>query len=332
MNSDTPQPNRSPPASTAAVLGARGRIGAAVAGAFLGSGWRVLAVVRPGADRGPLPSGVEVREADAEDPDALAAACRGADVIFNGLNPLYTDWGARNPRLAAAVLHAAHQCGATHLFPGNVYNYGPELPPVLAPDTPFAPDSVVKGHIRVEMERAFEEAASNRGVQTLILRAGDFYGSGEGSWMDLALLEKLGKGIFTYPGPMHVPHAWAYLPDLAQAFVRLAENRAHFGVFESRNFAGHTLSGSEMKAHVEAAVGRPLKARGVPWPFMRVMGWFSPMVREVSEMAYLWRRPHRLSDPLLEAKVKGLPSTPPREAVARAVRALHPKAVGAEAA
>lgn len=324
MASNAPSPGPSDP-RVVAVLGASGRVGAASVDAFRAAGWSVLAVVRPGRALGSR-DGVETRAADARDPEALAEACRGAAVIVNGLNPPYPEWPAKALPLAEAALHAAEATGATLLFPGNVYNYGPELPPRLDPATPFDPGPNRKGAIRVQVEAALE-AASRRGVQTLVLRAGDFYGVGTGSWMDLVLLGKLPRGRFTYPGPLDVEHAWAYLPDLARAFVRLAEARHRFATFEARCFPGHTLTGAELKALVEAAVGRPLKTGSVPWPLLRLAGLFSPMMREISEMAYLWRRPHRLVDPELEARVGALDPTPPERAVADAVRALHPEAV-----
>ena len=35
----------------------------------------------------------------------------------------------------------------------------------------------------------------------------------------VAIVKALAKGKLVYPGPLDRAHAWAYLPDLAQAFV-----------------------------------------------------------------------------------------------------------------
>jgi len=56
----------------------------------------------------------------------------------------------------------------------------------------------------------------------IILRAGDFYGSGRGSWFDLVVAKEASGGRVTYPGPLDVLHEWAYLPDFASALLRLA--------------------------------------------------------------------------------------------------------------
>jgi hypothetical protein len=56
----------------------------------------------------------------------------------------------------------------------------------------------------------------------------------------------LRKGIAVYPGPLHTLHAWAYLPDLARAFVLVAERQATLPMFEVLHFPGHTLTGEEL--------------------------------------------------------------------------------------
>ena len=138
------------------------------------------------------------------------------------------------------------------------------------------------------MEALFRERAETHGVQTIVLRAGDFYGGTKPqSWLDLIILSKLRKNIFMWGGPTDIPHAFAYLPDLAKAFVALADKRGELGAFERFHFAGHTMTGLQMKAAAEAASGRELTLKGVPWVLLRAAGLFSPMMREIVKMSYL---------------------------------------------
>lgn len=303
------------------VLGAAGRVGDQAAAAFLDAGWTVKGVAR-GAKARDLRPGVEPVEADASDREKLIRACEGSDVIFNGLNPVYTDWQEKVMPMARNVVAAAKATGATHVFPGNVYNYGHEIPALAGPDTPQH-GSTRKGALRIEMEHLFAETASRDGVQTLVLRAGDFYGGkARGSWFDLVITARLAKGVLTYPGPMDLPHAWAYLPDLARAFVGLAERRGTLGRFERFTFPGHTLTGSELMALCEAAAGRPLKRAGMPWAVMRIGGLVYPMWREISEMSYLWHTPHALSGEKLTAAIGPMETTPAAEAMRQAIADL----------
>ena len=132
------------------------------------------------------------------------------------------------------------------MFPGNVYNYGADMPAGARRDDADAAD-LAQGPLRVEMEHRMREA-SDRGVRTIILRAGDFFGGGRGSWFDLVIAKDLANGIVTYPGPLDVVHEWAYLPDLVAAMVRLAEVRDRLGPFETFGFPGHAVTGREFVA------------------------------------------------------------------------------------
>jgi nucleoside-diphosphate-sugar epimerase len=303
---------------TVAVLGAKGRLSSAAARAYQAAGYRVIAITRSGrADW--LDADIEQRAADAMKKDALIRATQGADFIFNGLNPLYTQWKERVIPMGENVMAAAKAHGAVHLFPGNVYNYGHAIPPLVTDDTPLDADTG-KGQIRVRLEALFENAAAREAVKTVVLRAGDFYGGPvPGSWFDLVIAKRIGKGVFTYPGAGQVPHSWAYLPDLAQGFVRLAGKAADLPAHSRFLFPGHTLTGDEMQRHCEAAVGRPLKRAGVPWPLLRLGGLVVPMLREINEMAYLWRVPHRLDGTSLEAVIGPVPHTQPDIAVSQAL-------------
>ena len=72
-----------------------------------------------------------------------------------------------------------------------------------------------KGRMRVEIEQRIREAC-DRGMRAIVLRAGDFFGCGRGSWFDLVVVKELEKNRLTYPGPDDVVHPWAYVPDLAE--------------------------------------------------------------------------------------------------------------------
>lgn len=305
--------------STVLVLGARGRFGHAAATAFLDAGWRVRALARPGA--AVMLDGAQAVEADARDRDALVAAAQGADVIVHALNLPYQDWARDALPLHDNVIAAARASGATILYPGNVYNYGRGLPAMLDETTP--PENPVrKGAIRIMAEERLKQAAAD-GVRTIVLRAGDYFGGGAaGNWFDMVIAKNAARGRLAYPGPMDRDHAWAYLPDMARTCVMLADRRGALPAFAVFCFAGHTATGNELADTVAAALGRPVRVSGVPWPALRLMGLVRPFWREVVEMAYLWRRPHRLDGARLEGFLGAVPHTPFADAVRESLTAL----------
>ncbi len=292
------------------VLGANGRLGRAALIAFAGAGWDVTAQLRR-APRAPQPAGVRIASGDALDNEALAAGVRaagGVDVIVNALNPVYTDWARALPPLTAAVIALAESTRATLMLPGNVYNYGNRLPALLRDDTPFEATHA-KAAQRIALERALADAARDRGVHSIVIRAGDFIGD-KGTWLDQAIGKGLAQGRFTQMGPADLPHAWAWLPDLAQVFVRVAERRAELPAHATLNYAGLTLTGAQLQAAFEAALGRPLKRAEFPWWLLRLAAPVWPMGRALLEMRYLWQRPHRLDDARLRALIGEVPATP----------------------
>jgi nucleoside-diphosphate-sugar epimerase len=305
--------------STVLILGAAGRIGQVMALAFAHAGWQVRAQARktlPAALQGH--ARVQPVSCDATDVAALSAAAQGASVVVNALNPGYTEWERLALPLGDAALAVARASGALLMLPGNVYNFGRELPALLTPATPEV-GNTPKARIRIEMERRLS-AAAGEGVDSVVIRAGDFFGGpGRGTWFDMALATKLGKGRLVYPGPDDLAHAWAYLPDLAQVFVRVAEQRAQLLGHHRLHFAGHTLTGEAMREALEQVVGHSLRPAGMPWALIRLLAPFMPMWRELLVMRYLWQRPHALDDAGLRALIGSVPQTPLPQALRSAL-------------
>ena len=304
-----------------AILGAAGRLGQVAALQFHKAGYQVTAISRSGYVEG-LPFSIRQMKADALDETALARATEGADFIFNSLNPVYTDWKDKALPMARNVMQAAKTHGATHLFPGNIYVYGKDMPEILKETTPFS-SSTGKGDIRIRMETLFKTRAENEGIKTRIIRAGDFFGGpGKGSWFDLVLCSKLSGSKFLYPGRADIPHAWAYLPDFADAFVKLAGEEDRLSAYECFTFEGHTLTGKDILSLLETILNRPLSMSGLPWPLLTIGGLIHPMWREVAEMKYLWFKPHQLDGTELERTIGARLQTPAIEAFRTALKDL----------
>jgi nucleoside-diphosphate-sugar epimerase len=313
---------------TVLVLGANGRLGRAAVLAFAAAGWQVRAQLRR-APRAPLPAGVQLVICDALDVPALTAAGQGAQAIVHALNPDYTRWATLLPPLTAAVVAVARATGAVLMLPGNVYNFGNRLPALLAEDTPFAATHP-KAAQRIALEQSLADAAAQHGVRSIVIRAGDFLGDA-GTWVDLAMGKGLARGRFTHMGPHDVPHAWAWLPDLAQVFERVAtvalQRPDALPAHAVLHHAGLTLTGAELQQAFEQALGRPLRAARFPWWLLRLATPFSPMLRALFEMRYLWQRPHALDGRRLQALLGGpgaVPQTAPQDVARQCLALLGP--------
>lgn len=310
-----------PQAPLALVIGATGGIGGAVAERLVAGGWRVRALHRDpqAAQRARGGGGLEWVRGDAmAQPDVVAAA-QGVELIVHGANPPgYRNWAGLAAPMLASTIAAAKASGARILFPGNVYNFGPDAWPLAAEDAPQTP-LTRKGRIRAQMETALAQS----GAKVLIVRAGDFFGpTPGGNWLAQGLV-KAGRPIasVTYPGPMDRTHAWAWLPDLAESMVRLAErdDLARVEVFHHR---GHVLTGAELVAALEAAAGRRLAVQKFPWFALKALAPFNEMFREMLEMRYLWDEPLAMDNRRLVARLGAEPHTPIVEALRAALEGL----------
>ncbi|MBB3993440.1 nucleoside-diphosphate-sugar epimerase [Sulfitobacter undariae] len=298
---------------TVLILGANGRFGRAATQAFSDAGWNVRAATRT-AQGAAMPRVSRVA-CDVTVRAAVISAAQGVDVIVHAANPIYPQWAQLVPTHTANIIAAGLASGATVMIPGNVYNFGENADVVLNEANAFAP-TTKKGALRVTMERCFEDAAQ-QGLRTIILRGGDYLEREKsGNWFDSQIGNKAHRGKFTYPGSMDVVHAWAYLPDMARAMVGLAEKRDTFAPFVSFGFEGYSLTGTQLKDAVAQAVGRSLTVGQIPWWLLRVMSVFSPMMREVLEMRYLWNTPHRVDGSALHATLPDFIPTPLAEAMA----------------
>jgi len=274
------------------ILGATGRFGRAATEAFLQHGWKVSVLIRSSN----MPKDDErlnYVDGDVYQRHSLSKAVKGHDLIVNALNPPYTDWEDYMPDLTKNVIEAALAASATVMIPGNVYNYGTQMPNVIDETSPQIA-TTKKGRIRIRMERAYNLAA-NKGLQTIILRGGDFIEERKtGNWFDSYIMNRIEEGIITYPGPLDQCHAWAYLPDMAKAMALLADKRSQFSSFEEFGFEGFSITGQELINHAQIALNRKVKIKKMPWVAMKIASLFTPMVKEVLEMRYLWDTPHSI--------------------------------------
>ncbi|MGH6987510.1 MAG: NAD-dependent epimerase/dehydratase family protein [Caulobacteraceae bacterium] len=312
---------------TVLIIGATGAFGAHAAVALIARGWTVRALARdPGKAREKLGAAmpVDIIGGDALNEAEVVAAATGARIIVHAANPpAYRNWAGTVLPMLSNSIAAARASGARIILPGSVYNFAADAGPSIAEHAPQEP-TTHKGDIRVAAERALE-AAAGEGVRSLILRAGDFFGPGAGSAFFNHLLVRRGSRalVFLVPGPRRIDHAFAYLPDLAEAMARLADREEALEPFARFHFAGHFVSTAEVIGCVRQALGAStFRTLPFPWTLAGVLGLFDETLRELTEMRYLWEKPIGLDGSALEAFVGPLRSTPLQAAIAATLEDL----------
>lgn len=304
--------------AVALVLGATGGVGGAVAAKLLANGYSVRAMHRNAAANAVKSPEYDWVDGDAMNRDEVMKAAAGVDLIVHAVNPPgYRNWGKLVLPMIDNTIAAAEASGARILMPGNVYNFGPETFGSISEDSPQNP-LTVKGKIRVALEARLE-AATRRGTQVILVRAGDFFGPGAGgSWFAQAVV-KPGAPVkaITNPADPGVGHQWAYLPDVAETMVRLvarADELPSFSRFHMEGVWDH--DGRQMGNAIRRVTGRAeLPIKRFPWWALRLAQPFVPVFRELLEMRYLWQRELHMRNDRLVAFLGAEPRTPIDQAV-----------------
>jgi nucleoside-diphosphate-sugar epimerase len=260
-------------AKTVLILGASGKIGTHSAAAFERAGWTVRLFDRK--------------------TDTLDKAAAGTDVIVNGFNPHYKNWAKDVPCYTTKIIDAAKTSGATVIVPGNVYVYGADAG-TWGPDTRHSAKTR-KGRIRIEMERAYRDAAGT-GVRTIILRAGDFIDpNGADTLMGAVVVKNIHKGVLTHLGPPNVRRAYCYLPDWARAAAALADMRTKLDPFEDVPIPGIAVTMAELRDQIETATRQNIRLSAFPWRLVQLVSPFMRDAYEMLEMRYLHETSHELA-------------------------------------
>lgn len=311
-------------APVALVLGATGGVGSEIAAALIRDGWHVRAMARDAAAAAsgwrhatlPPPDFVP---GDAMERAAVVCAATldgGVSAIVHAVNPPgYRNWERLVlPMIDNSIAAARAAGGARIVLPGTVYNYDPASTPVIDEHAPQNARTR-KGRIRIALEQRLEAAAPE--VPSLILRAGDFFGPAtRASWFAQAMVtpdRPVEKVTSLAPG---IPHAFAYLPDLAAAFAQLLAVPARLRPHERLQFAGHwDATGTAMCDAIRRAVGRDVPERAFPWWLMRLAAPFGGFPKEALEIEPVWKHPMQLDNRRLVDLLGAEPHTPLDHAV-----------------
>jgi nucleoside-diphosphate-sugar epimerase len=279
-----------------------GAVGKAVTEALVRLGRRVLVAQR--SRPADLVAGASFRRADVLDAEAVRGlVARGAQVVM-AVGFAYSGrvWKAAWPRAMSNLLAACAATSARLVFADNMYMYGPQSAP-LREDMALT-DHAVKPAVRTQITRLWQAASDAGRVQVAAVRAPDFYGPrvGLSHLGDLAFgALARGRAVTLIVAP-DMPHAFAYVPDIARAVVTLLDagddaygQAWHVPCAALRTPRAILALGAE-------AIGRKLRIRSLPLRLLPAAGLFSPFLREVAEMRFTFDRPYAVDSRKFEAR------------------------------
>ncbi|MBO0843313.1 MAG: NAD-dependent epimerase/dehydratase family protein [Nocardioides sp.] len=291
--------------TTHLVIGA-GPVGATIAQQLAGRGDHVRLLTRSGS--GPVHPSIDRIRGDASDLDTVAQAAGGVRAVFDcmhGSRYAATTWRAELPRAEQAVLQAAGRAGAVVVLPESLYAYGHVSGP-MTEETPRDAD-FGKPAVRVELLRAREASPT----PTVSVAASDFYGPAvrnahAGERMVPTVLAGKTMRVLGDPDALH---SWTYVPDLAAAMIRAADDETLWNSFLHAPTAAPLSQRQLVRLYADMAGVAAPKVATIPTWLLRAVGTVHGDTREIAEMAYQFDKPFVLDSAASEARL-GLSPTP----------------------
>lgn len=303
------------------VVGA-GPVGTATARLLVERGHEVVVVTRSGS--GPTHRAVTRIAADAASPARMMEIATGAVAIYNCANPAYHRWPTDWPPIADALLAAAEQTGAVLATASNLYGYGPVSGP-MTEDLPLAATGP-KGRTRAQMWRDALAAHEAGRVRATEIRASDYVGRQAESPLGARVVPRLFAGrTVTVMRSADTLHTWTAVDDVARLLVTVAADERAWG------HPWHVPSNPPRTQR--EAIGdlcrvaglHPVAVKEYPPVLLRVMGVFSPVIRELPEVAHQLAKPFIL-DSTAARRTFGLAPTPWDDVLAEAISGYRSRA------
>jgi nucleoside-diphosphate-sugar epimerase len=308
-----------------ALFGAAGAIGHSIANAISaqGSPHRVVGRSRDALamafGKDPL---AEIVTWNPDEPASVQAAAAGVDTIVYLVGVNYWQFEL-HPRLMKQTLDGAIAAGVKRIILiGTVYPYGRPRTNPVGEDHPREPHTY-KGRMRKAQEDLLLAAHAEGRIQATVLRLPDFYGPGvDKSFLHAAFVAAVNGGVANMIGPLDTPHEFVFVPDVGPVVARLASTPNAYGRVWHLAGAGVITQGAIVE-EIERQVGHRLRVRAAGKTMLRLIGLFSPLMREMVEMHYLLTDPVVMDDSALHELLGPIPKTSYSDGVRECLAAIR---------
>ncbi|MBU2491050.1 MAG: SDR family NAD(P)-dependent oxidoreductase [Bacteroidetes bacterium] len=258
---------------------------------------------------------VEIIEGDASSAEDLSKAINGCETLYYCLNVPYDKWEKQVLKLLNVSLNAAADNKVKFVFSGNVYNYGhAQYNPVNEKHSHNA--HTKKGKIRIQMEKLIKQFSSEKGLIYTIVRMPDFYGPFVINGFSEKVFQNalLGKSLF-WIGDKNVAIEYIFIEDAGKAMAAAGEspkgNNKEFNVPAVEPTTNRFFLDEISKQGAKNSKITIMNSNIV----FRLMGLFSPVVKELFEMLYLKREELILDGSLFKETFGFLPATTYEEGI-----------------
>lgn len=303
MNSDNP---------THLILGFTGGIGHAVALALSKRNIPIKVLVRNADKAKKYTDGInnlEIIQGDGANLQDLKKAFQGISMVHYCINIPYHKWEKQALQLFKKCVDMAVEHNVKLIFPGNVYVYGSAKYNPVDEKHPHAAHTK-KGQIRMEMEEMLALTKRDHGLEYTIIRMPDFYGPFviNGFSEQLYINALKGKAL-RWIGNLDTEIELIYIEDGGEAMVMAALSEKSNG--EVFNISGISpTTAKQYLSEIAKEAGSKSKISTLNSNLLfKIIGVFSPVVKELVEMLYLKREKLILTGSKFINEIGPLPTT-----------------------
>lgn len=272
------------------VVGAAGVTGRRVVQHLLDAGHPVRAVTRDGRSWPVEGAGQpEWAAADATDPEALTAVCRGAGAVYHCVMPPLLRWQADFPPVTDALVAAAGRADARLVYADDTWMYGRVSGP-MTPDTAGRPVSS-RGVLRAWLAERILRAGEGGRLPVSVVRAGELYGHGVRSMIagNVFGAARQGRAAHWFGDP-DLPITPTLVDDFAATLVAVGTgDTGAAAVWHVPHPAPTT--GRALAAEAFRQAGHPVRLHRHGARQLRVLGLASPVARAGAELVYQFEQP-----------------------------------------
>ena len=258
-------------------------------------------------------AGDQLVEADLTDSEQTEQAVRGSEVVYLTVGLPYDIkvWKRKWPVIMQNVLNACERFECRLGFFDNIYMYDPDRIGHMTEETPVNPGSE-KGKVRAELARMLMDRAERGDIEALIARSADFYGP---SIKDTSILTEMvfnplseGKKA-NWLGSAKYKHSFTYTPDAGKATALLGNNPEAYNQVWHLPTASNPPTGKQWIEMIAEEMEVEPRYRTAPKFMVKIMGLFSPVMRNMVEMMYQYDRDYVFDSSKFESAFEMYPTS-----------------------
>lgn len=272
------------------ILGSGGAIGIELAKALTGYTKDIRLVSRNPKKVNPDD---ELFPADLTDREDVFNAIAGCEIVYVTVGFAYNTkvWQRTWPPFIRNVIDACIQHHAKLVFFDNVYAIGGDNVKHITEESPISPCSK-KGLVRAEVDQLILDAIKEKKLAAIITRAPDFFSEVKATSISMNLIyDNLVKGkMAQWLCDAKKVHNMGYTPDLAMGTAMLGNTPDAYNQIWNLPTDSERITGEGWVDLFAKEMNVSNKCQVLPNWFIKVLGLFIPIMRELPEMNYQFDR------------------------------------------